>query len=76
MPAYSSELPIRPDLNDTHEELAKRWATTGLWWSGAERLAIVEEVEQRGTRTARSMGISLVQLRDSSQRNTFCLLLR
>ena len=44
MPAYLTELPIRPDLNETHEELAKRWATTGLWWSGAERLAIVEEV--------------------------------
>ena len=44
MPAYSTELPIRPDLHDAHEELAKRWASTGLWWSGAERLAIVEQV--------------------------------
>ena len=44
MSAYSTELPLRPDLNNTHKEIAKRWATTGLWWSGAERLAIVEEV--------------------------------
>ena len=44
MAAYTTELPLRADLNDTHEEMAKRWATTGLWWSGAERLAIVEEV--------------------------------
>jgi len=44
MPAYSTELPIRPDLDQAHAEVASRWAVTGSWWSGVERLAIVEEV--------------------------------
>ena len=44
MVAYSTELPIRPDLDQAHAEVASRWSTTGSWWSGVERLAIVEEV--------------------------------
>tara|TARA_Y100000768_G_scaffold384003_1_gene367208 strand:+ start:1730 stop:2428 length:699 start_codon:yes stop_codon:yes gene_type:complete len=44
MAAYSTELPIRPDLDQAHAEVASRWAKTGSWWSGVERLAIVEEV--------------------------------
>ena len=44
MAAYSTELPIRPDPDQAHAEVASRWAKTGSWWSGVERLAIVEEV--------------------------------
>ncbi len=46
MAAYSTELPIRVDLDEAHTEIAARWAATGSWWSGLERLAIVEEVRR------------------------------
>ena len=46
MAAYNTELPIRADLDEAHAEIAARWATTGSWWSGVERLAIVEEVRR------------------------------
>lgn len=46
MAAYATELPIRPDLDASHAEVARRWATSGAWWSGAERLAMVEEVRR------------------------------
>lgn len=46
MAAYSTELPIRADLDEAHTEVAMRWATTGSWWSGVERLSMVEEVRR------------------------------
>ena len=46
MAVYATELPIRPDLDASHSKIASRWATTGSWWSGAERIAIVGEVRQ------------------------------
>ena len=44
MPTYVTELPLRSDLDDAHAQLTQRWAASGTWWSGAERLAIVAEV--------------------------------
>ena len=46
MAAYTTELPVRVDLDASHGEVASRWATTGSWWSGVERVAIVEEVRR------------------------------
>ena len=46
MAAYATELPIRPDLDASHSEIAARWAATGSWWSGMERIAIVGEVRR------------------------------
>ena len=43
---YESELPIRPEINETHLAAAKHWASAGTWWSAAERIAIVEEARK------------------------------
>jgi len=46
MALYDTELPIRDDILEAHQQLLDRWAHPGTWWSGAERLAIVEEVRR------------------------------
>lgn len=46
MTLYQTELPIRPDIVQSHTDLLNRWATPGAWWDSAERLAIVEEVRR------------------------------
>lgn len=40
----SAPFPIRADLRDAHERAWRRLARPGRWWTGAERLAIAEEV--------------------------------
>ena len=62
MVAYSTELPIRPDLDQAHAEVASRWSTTCSWWSGVERLAIVEAV--RVDNGGRATGITLKSLHE------------
>ncbi len=46
MALYDTQLPIRGDLDAAHARVVDRWAMTGTWWTGAERLAIVEEVRR------------------------------
>ncbi len=46
MAIYETQLPIRTNLAAAHQEVVERWAMTGTWWTGAQRLAIVEEVRR------------------------------
>lgn len=39
-------LPVRPSLAETHKQAFKDISGPGSWWSGAERIAIVEEARQ------------------------------
>ena len=46
MALYDTQLPIRDDLDSAHASVIERWSRPGSWWTGAERLAIVEEVRR------------------------------
>ncbi|MDG2112709.1 MAG: alkylhydroperoxidase-related (seleno)protein, partial [Actinomycetota bacterium] len=46
MALYDTQLPVRDDLDAAHAAVLDRWSRPGSWWSGAERLAIVEEVRR------------------------------
>ena len=46
MALYDTQLPVRDDLDAAHAAVVERWAQTGTWWTGAERLAIVAEVRR------------------------------
>lgn len=43
---YTSTLPIRQEIQDTHAAAAAHWASPGTWWSADERAAIVDEVRK------------------------------
>lgn len=38
-----SNLPVRPELRESHESVWDRISTTGSYWSGLDRVAIVQE---------------------------------
>ena len=40
----STALPIRENLRSAHQHTVQRWAHPGAWWSGEQKLAIVEQV--------------------------------
>ena len=46
MPAYVTELPIRKALDAAHAAAMAEWSAPGTWWTGAQRLAIVDEVRR------------------------------
>lgn len=46
MALYDTQLPVRDNLDAAHAAVVDRWAQTGTWWTGAERLAIVAEVRR------------------------------
>lgn len=43
---YDTTLPIRDDLREAHRTVVDQWSHPGTWWTGSERLAIVEEVRR------------------------------
>ncbi len=46
MSAYTTELPIREELDAAHAAAMADWSAPGTWWTGAQRLAIVAEVRR------------------------------
>lgn len=46
MALYDTQLPVRDNLDEAHSAVVERWSRPGSWWTGAERLAIVEEVRR------------------------------
>ena len=46
MSTYTTELPIRPELDAAHGDLATRWATPSHSWSSKQRLSVIAEVRR------------------------------
>ena len=46
MPTYTTELPVRDELDAAHGEAMAEWSRAGTWWTGTQRLAIVAEVRR------------------------------
>ncbi|HCV99821.1 MAG TPA: hypothetical protein DGK99_00275 [Acidimicrobiaceae bacterium] len=46
VPTYTTELPIRDELDAAHGEAMAEWSSAGTWWTGAQRLAMVAEVRR------------------------------
>jgi len=46
VPTYTTELPIRDELDAAHGEAMDEWSSAGTWWTGAQRLAMVAEVRR------------------------------
>ncbi|MBH99989.1 MAG: hypothetical protein CL467_05215 [Acidimicrobiaceae bacterium] len=49
MVAYTTELPLRSELDAAHAEAMAHFSNPGTWWTGSERLAMVDEVRRART---------------------------
>ena len=43
---YETTYPIRDDIRQAHAAALAHWASPGTWWTGEEKLAIVEETRR------------------------------